>query len=80
MFFFSIQAIINMKSGAILLPINLGRRVIEANEAISTIHSDVMKCNLNILSAIITQATEAGRAIAECISGGSSSNSTNQFM
>lgn len=57
-----------MKSGAILLPINLGRRVIEANEAISTIQSDVVKCNLDILTAIITQASEAGRVIINCIS------------
>lgn len=59
---------ITVKSGAILLPINLGRRAAEANEAISTIQSDVMKCNLDILTAIITQAAQSGRVIINCIS------------
>lgn len=58
----------SMKSSAILLPINLSRRGVEANAAISTIQSDIMMCNLNILSAILTQATTAGQAIAQCIS------------
>lgn len=57
-----------MKSGTILLPINLSRRVVEANAAISTIQSDIVKCNLNILTAIVTQATKAGQAIIDCTS------------
>lgn len=56
-----------MKSGAIMLPINLSRRLVEANEAINTIQTDVMKCNLDILSTIIQQATESGQAIANCV-------------
>lgn len=58
-----------MKSEAILLPINLGRRAVEANAEISTIQSDIMKCNLDILSAIIMQATKSGEAIVKCTSG-----------
>lgn len=58
-----------MKSGAILLPINLARRVAEANTAISTIQSDIVKCNLDILSAIISQSMNAGQAIIDCING-----------
>lgn len=68
-----------MKSGAILLPINLARRVTEANAAISTIQSDIVKCNLNILSAIVTQATKAGEAIVNCISQSASVNSVLGF-
>lgn len=56
-----------MKSGAIMLPINLSRRIVEANEAISTIQTDVIKCNLDILTAVIQRATESGQAIANCI-------------
>lgn len=58
----------SMKSSAILLPINLSRRGVEANAAISTIQSDILMCNLNIMSAILQQATTAGQAIAQCIS------------
>lgn len=58
-----------MKSEAILLPINLGRRAAEANAEISTIQSDIMKCNLDILMAIVTQATKSGDAIVKCMSG-----------
>lgn len=57
-----------MKSEAILLPINLGRRAAEANAEISTIQSDIMKCNLEILLAVITQATKSGDAIVACMS------------
>lgn len=63
-----------MKSSAILLPINLSRRAVEANAAISTIKSVILKCNLNILSEVITQSTKAGQAIADCISQSSSVN------
>lgn len=56
-----------MKSGAVLLPINLSRRVVEANVAISTIQSDIIKCNLDILSTIISQSTKSGEAIMDCI-------------
>lgn len=62
------QALMSMKSSAILLPINLSRRGVEANAAISTIQSDILMCNLNILSTILQQATTAGQAIAQCIS------------
>lgn len=62
------QALMSMKSSAILLPINLSRRGVEANAAISTIQSDILMCNLNIMSAILQQATAAGQAIAQCIS------------
>lgn len=58
-----------MKSEAILLPINLGRRAAQANAEISTIQSDVMKCNLDILTAIVTQATKSGDAIVKCMNG-----------
>lgn len=70
-----LKALLNLKSGAILLPINLSRRVMEANAAISTIQADIVKCNLNILSAIVSQATQAGQAIIDCISQSSSVNS-----
>lgn len=63
-----------MKSAGIMLPIQLGRRVIEANEAIASIRTDAMKCGLEILSTTIERALESGRAIASCISG--SNNST----
>lgn len=63
-----------MKSSEILLPINLSRHAVDASAAITTIHSDIIKCNLNILSAIITQSTKAGQAIAFCISNSSSVN------
>lgn len=57
-----------MKSAAILLPINLSQRIVEGTVAVSTIEADIIKCNLNILSAIITQATKAGQAIVNCMS------------
>lgn len=65
-----------MKSGAILLPINMAHRVAEANTAISTIQSDIVKCNLDILSAIISQSTKAGQAIIDCINQSSGVNTT----
>lgn len=65
-----------MKTSTILLPINLSRRGVEANAAISTIQSDILMCNLNILSAILTQATNAGQAIAQCIGQSSNANNT----
>ncbi|XP_055325055.1 uncharacterized protein LOC129579223 [Sitodiplosis mosellana] len=68
------KALLNMKSGAILLPINLSRRVVEANAAISTIQSDIIKCNVDILSAIIAQSTKAGQAIIDCIGQSASVN------
>lgn len=69
------QAVLMMKSSAILLPINLGLRATQANAAIATIQSDIIKCNLNILSEIVTQSTNAGQAIAECISQSSTTTS-----
>lgn len=68
------KGLITIKSAGIMLPIQLGRRVIEANEAINTIRTDVMKCGLDILSTTIERAAESGRAIANCISG--SNNTT----
>ncbi|XP_031636328.1 uncharacterized protein LOC116349162 [Contarinia nasturtii] len=68
------KAVLNMKSGAILLPINLSRRVVEANVAISTIQSDIIKCNLDILSTIISQSTKSGEAIIDCINQNQSTN------
>lgn len=56
-----------MKSAAILLPINLGHRIVEGTKAIGTIEADIIKCNLNILSEIVTQATQAGQAILNCV-------------
>lgn len=58
-----------MKSMVILLPINLGRRAADVNAEMSTIQSDIILCSLDILSAIITQATKSGDAIVECMSG-----------
>lgn len=68
-----------MKSGAILLPINLSRRIVEANAAIATIQSDIIKCNVEILSAIITQSTKSGQAIIDCIGQSSSVNIASWF-
>lgn len=65
-----------MKSGATMLPINLSRRIVEANEAINTIQTDVMKCNLDILKTVIQRATESGQAIANCIAQSNSDYST----
>lgn len=56
-----------MKSGVILLPINLSRRIAEASAAIGTIQSDIIKCNFDILSAILLQSTKAAQAIIDCI-------------
>lgn len=68
------KGLITIKSAGVMLPIQLGRRVIEANEAINMIRTDAMKCGLDILSTTIERAIESGRAISNCISG---SNITN---
>lgn len=61
------QALVTIKSNTILLSINIGQRILEATESFSSIESDIAKCNLSIIGAVATQASNAGRAIVNCI-------------
>lgn len=58
---------INIRSSTIVLPINIAKRILEATESITTIESDIAKCNLKIVEAISAEAIKAGEAIVECI-------------
>lgn len=68
---------LQIKSNAILLPINIGERILDASKSINAIETDIIKCNLNILKAIATQATYAGQAIVRCVSEAANNGTTN---
>lgn len=43
--------------------------MLQITEAVSSLEADIVKCNLNIVSTILSEASRAGQAIVDCING-----------